>query len=74
LLKNSVCNPPDWHSGGACGEISGRAGALAHPELLVYNDDWELPSKRMFSFLMFIFSLVETGGKEGAPIVTIPAG
>jgi len=37
-------------------------------------DDRNLPSKRMFSFLMFIFTLVETGGKEGAPIVTIPAG
>jgi hypothetical protein len=37
-------------------------------------DDRDLPSKRMFSFVMFIFSLVETGGKEGAPIVTIPAG
>ncbi|MGV8075202.1 MAG: hypothetical protein AB2L11_11675 [Syntrophobacteraceae bacterium] len=37
-------------------------------------DDRDLPSKRMFSFLMFMFSLVETGGKEGAPIVTIPAG
>jgi len=37
-------------------------------------DDRDLPSKRMFSFLMFIFTLVETGGKEGAPIVTIPAG
>lgn len=37
-------------------------------------DDRDLPSKRMFSFIMFIFTLVETGGKEGAPIVTIPAG
>lgn len=37
-------------------------------------DDRDLPSKRMFSFLMFIFTLVETGGREGAPIVTIPAG
>ncbi|NTW36584.1 MAG: hypothetical protein HGB17_10705 [Syntrophobacteraceae bacterium] len=37
-------------------------------------DDRDLLSKRMFSFLMFIFTLVETGGKEGAPIVTIPAG
>ena len=38
-------------------------------------DDRDLPSKRMFSFLMFIFTLVEkTDGKEGAPIVTIPAG
>jgi hypothetical protein len=38
-------------------------------------DDRDLPSKRMFSFLMFIFTLVEKAdGREGAPIVTIPAG
>ena len=36
-------------------------------------DDHNIPSKRLFSFLMFLFTLVETGGKEGAPIVTIPA-
>ena len=37
-------------------------------------DDRDWPSKRMFSFLMFVFTLTETGTKEGAPIVTIPAG
>ena len=37
-------------------------------------DDRDLRSKGFFSFLMFIFSLTETGGKEGAPIITIPAG
>jgi hypothetical protein len=31
-------------------------------------------SKSLFTFLMFIFSLTETQGKEAAPIVTIPAG
>jgi hypothetical protein len=36
-------------------------------------DDHDLPSKNLFTFLMFIFALVETSGKEGAPIVTIPA-
>jgi hypothetical protein len=36
-------------------------------------DDRDIPSKRLFTFLMFIFTLVETTGKEGAPIVTIPA-
>jgi hypothetical protein len=36
-------------------------------------DDKDLPSKQMFSFLMFVFTLVETGGKEGAPVVTVPA-
>jgi hypothetical protein len=36
-------------------------------------DDHDLPSKRLFTFLMFLFTLVETSSKEGAPIVTIPA-
>jgi hypothetical protein len=30
-------------------------------------DDRDIPSKRLFSFLMFIYNLVETGGKESAP-------
>ena len=37
-------------------------------------DDRDFRSKALFSFLMFIFSLTETGGKEGAPIITVPAG
>ncbi len=45
-----------------------------------YEDNWfwieksDLRSKRTFSFLMVLFSLTETGGKEGLPLVTIPAG
>ncbi len=37
-------------------------------------DDRDIPSKRLFSFLMFIFTLVEPGTKESPPIITIPAG
>jgi len=37
-------------------------------------DDRDLRSKSLFSFLMFIFSLTETDGKEGAPVITVPAG
>ena len=44
-----------------------------------YSNHWfwidssDLQSKQIFSFLMFVFSLSETGGKEGVPIVTVPA-
>ena len=48
--------------------------AVPYHDHWFWIDDRDLPSKRMFSFLMFIFTLVETGGKEGVPIVTIPAG
>ena len=34
----------------------------------------DFQSKRTFAFLMILFSLTETGGKEGLPLVTIPAG
>ncbi len=37
-------------------------------------DDKDLPSKQRFSFLRAVFALTETGGAQGAPIVTIPAG
>ena len=37
-------------------------------------DDRDYTSKKLFSFLMFVMTLTETGGKEGAPVVTISAG
>lgn len=37
-------------------------------------DDRDYRSKKLFSTLMFIMTLTETSGKEGAPIVTISAG
>ncbi len=37
-------------------------------------DDRDYQSKKLFSFLMFVMTLTETGGKDGAPIVTISAG
>jgi hypothetical protein len=39
-----------------------------------YIDDRNFRSKRMFSFLMFVFTLVESGSVEKAPAITIPAG
>jgi hypothetical protein len=37
-------------------------------------DDRDLPSKTMFSFLMFVFTLTEGSGKDTTPVVTVPVG
>jgi hypothetical protein len=49
--------------------------AVPYRDHWYWIDDHDLRSKTLFSFLMFVFSLTETeGGRESAPIVTIPAG
>lgn len=48
--------------------------AVPYQSYWFWIDDRDLRSKCLFSFLMFLFSLTETTGKEGAPIVTISAG
>ena len=39
-----------------------------------YIDDTDFRSKRLFSFLLFLFTLAETGAPGKAPVLTIPAG
>jgi hypothetical protein len=47
--------------------------AVPYRNYWFWIDDRDLRSKTLFSFLMFVFSLTETGGvKEGAPIITVP--
>ena len=36
-------------------------------------DDRDAPSKRVFAFLMLMFSLTETGTAQAAPVLTVPA-
>jgi hypothetical protein len=48
--------------------------AVRYRDHWFWLDDRDMVSKRMFSFLMFIFTLVETGEKAPAPLVTIPTG
>ena len=46
--------------------------AVQYRDNWFWLDDTDLGSKRTFSFLMMLFSLTETGGNTGAPIVTVP--
>jgi len=48
--------------------------AVPYRDQWFWIDDRDYQSKKLFSFLMFVMTLTETGGKEGAPVVTISAG
>ena len=48
--------------------------SIPYRNFYFWIDDRDLMSKKIFSFLMFVFTLVETGEKAPAPIVTIPTG
>jgi hypothetical protein len=48
--------------------------AVPYKEEWYWIDDTDLASKRLFSFIMFLFTLTETEGKQGAPIITVPVG
>lgn len=48
--------------------------AVPYKDHWFWIDDRDYPSKRIFSFLLVMFSLMDTGPARGAPIVTIPAG
>ncbi len=57
---------------------SGKPGdafvSIRYRDSYFWIDDRDLRSKKIFSFLMFVFTLVETGEKGVAPVVTIPTG
>jgi hypothetical protein len=56
-------------------ELINDAFIAAHyRDHLFWIDDRDYQSKRLFSFMMFLLTLAETGAPRQAPIVTIPAG
>lgn len=45
--------------------------AIKYKDYWFWIDDTDFLSKRTFAFLMILFSLTETGGRDGLPLVTI---
>ena len=48
--------------------------AVQYKNYWFWLDDRDFKSKRTFAYLMILFSLTETGGREALPLITIPAG
>ena len=48
--------------------------AVPYRDSWFWIDDRDYPSKRLFSILMFLFTLAESGGPVRGPVVTIPTG
>ena len=48
--------------------------AVSYRDFWFWIDDRDVSSKRMFSFIMFVFALVEPGSKDAPPVLTIPTG
>jgi len=47
--------------------------AVKYKDHWFWIDDRDFASKNTFAFIMILLSLTETSGREGLPIVTIPA-
>lgn len=54
-------------------EPKGAYVSVQYKDYWYWIDDTDLPSKRLFTFLMILFSLAETGQNYTGPIVTVPS-
>ena len=56
------------------GEPPDAFAAVPYRNAWYWIADTDFRSKGFFSFIMFLFTLTETESKQGAPLITIPAG
>jgi hypothetical protein len=55
-------------------EPTNAFAAIRYAEHWFWIENTDLVSKRAFFLVTFLFALSETGGTEGAPVLTIPTG
>ncbi|MCK5517303.1 MAG: hypothetical protein KAI39_10545 [Desulfobulbaceae bacterium] len=48
--------------------------AIKYRDFWFYIEDTDFISKRIFSFLLFLFTLAESGSEGFSPVITLPAG
>ena len=75
--RQSFCNPaalPEIDPLSAEDEPDDAFISVRYREKWFYIDDRDYQSKRMFSFLLLLFTLTESGDARKAPILTIPTG
>jgi hypothetical protein len=46
--------------------------AISYRDHWFWIDDYDLKSKRVFAFMMMLFTLADTGDRENLPVLTIP--
>jgi hypothetical protein len=73
-LVNGVPVPPLLRIHSSVQKPDDAFAAVSYGRDWYWIDDKDFRSKRMFSFIMFLFSLVEPQDKQGAPVITIPTG
>jgi len=73
-LVNGAPVPPLMRIFSSPQEPDDAFAAVSYRQTWYWIDDKDFPSKRLFSFIMFLFTLTDTGDKQGAPIITVPAG
>lgn len=73
-LVNGAPVPPLMRIFSSPQEPDDAFAAVSYRQTWYWIDDKDFASKRLFSFIMFLFTLTDTGDKQGAPIITVPAG
>jgi hypothetical protein len=73
-LVNGVPVPPLIRILSSQQRPDGAFAAVPYGQEWYWIDNKDFPSKRLFSFILFLLNLTDTGEKQGAPIITIPAG